>query len=204
MIYDNITKRYYCNKTYDIVGAYTFKISAMDLCNNTNTTEGKFIIAAIPGAPTNLRTITGESFINLSWDAPESDGGFEIVNYMIYRGTTPDGEGFFAQIGDVSFYNDTNVTTGLTYFYKVRAKNSIGQGPLSNEINATPDATSIIPRIQLDQEERLPWLWIIITIIIVVTVTMLSIVIYLNKKRSGRNPPKEPQHLSEDEQYNFH
>lgn len=44
------------------------------------------------------------------------------------------------EIGNVLFYNDMNVINEITYYYKVSAVNSVGEGPLSNEVNATPKA----------------------------------------------------------------
>jgi hypothetical protein len=39
------------------------------------------------------------------------------------------------------YCNDTTVTNNVTYYYRVSAKNTIGEGPLSNEISATPRST---------------------------------------------------------------
>jgi hypothetical protein len=51
----------------------------------------------------------------------------------------------------VTTYTDTNVTNGTTYWYRVSAVNAAGEGPLSNELEATPAATTVIVR---DQFER--------------------------------------------------
>ncbi len=42
------------------------------------------------------------------------------------------------EIGNITTFNDTSVTPGITYYYKVSAVNSYGEGPLSNEAFATP------------------------------------------------------------------
>ena len=41
-------------------------------------------------------------------------------------------------IGNITFYNDTNVTNDILYHYNVSAINAIGRGPHSDEIFATP------------------------------------------------------------------
>lgn len=101
---------------------------------------GSDVITSVspPSAPQNLQAIASDSYINLTWDQPISKGSSPIINYTIYRGTTAAGETFLAKIGNVTSYNDTTVTNGVTYFYTVSANNSVGEGERSNEINATP------------------------------------------------------------------
>src|SRR5207302_1470175 len=42
-------------------------------------------------------------------------------------------------------YTDTAVTNGVTYYYQVSAVNSVGEGPRSNEVSATPTDTAPPP-----------------------------------------------------------
>ena len=67
-----------------------------------------------------------------------SDGGSPIVNYTIYRGTSPGGETLFKIIGNVHTYTDTGLVNGQKYYYKASATNAIGEGRESNEVNGTP------------------------------------------------------------------
>jgi outer membrane protein assembly factor BamB len=95
-----------------------------------------------PLAPLSLQATWGNSYVNITWIPPSSDGGSPITNYSIYRGTTSGGETFLIEIGNVTYYNDTSVLNGDTYFYKVSAKNANGEGPLSNEASGTPGLPS--------------------------------------------------------------
>ncbi len=92
----------------------------------------------VPSAPQNLQAASGTEKVMLAWAAPRSDGGTNITNYQIYRGLTSGGETFLKSVGNVLNIEDTNVTPNITYYYKIRAKNIIGEGPESNEGNATP------------------------------------------------------------------
>jgi hypothetical protein len=96
-----------------------------------------------PGAPT-LSAGAGDGVVHLSWTAP-SDGGSAITNYKVHRGTSTGGESLLTTLGSVTSFNDTAVTNGTTYYYKVSAVNAIGEGPLSNEASAKPtvQATSV-------------------------------------------------------------
>ncbi len=59
----------------------------------------------------------------------------------MYRGTTAGGETLYSTLGNVlTVVNTKNIVNGVTYYYKIAAYNVVGQGPLSNELKATPSA----------------------------------------------------------------
>ncbi len=109
------------SRTYDDRGAYEFGAAA----------------AAVPGAPVAVAS-AGTSSVQVSWTAP-ADGGSPITGYNVYRATTPGGEGTtpVAQLGAVTSYQDSAVTSGTTYYYQVTAVNSVGEGARSAEVNAS-------------------------------------------------------------------
>ncbi len=94
----------------------------------------------LPTAPSLTSATPGNASVGLAWTAPSSDGGATITGYEVYRGTSPGGESGtpIASLGNVLTYNDSPVTNGTTYYYKVAAVNSQGTGPQSNERSATP------------------------------------------------------------------
>jgi predicted phage tail protein len=74
------------------------------------------------------------SQIGLAWtDASNNETGFKISRSL--NGTT------FAQIAttgaNITSYNDTGLAAGTTYYYRVRATNSIGDSAASNIVSAT-------------------------------------------------------------------
>ena len=98
-----------------------------------------------PSAPLNLSAMAGDQQITLTWNPPSFDGGLPITNYRIYQGTMPGGEVFLTEVGHVLTYLDTGLTNGQMYCYKVSAVNGIGEGPMSNEVCATPTTTPGAP-----------------------------------------------------------
>ena len=94
--------------------------------------------ATVPGAPTLKSATGGNNSVALAWSAPASNGGAAVTGYVVYRGTSAGGETLLATVGNVSSYTDTKAVNGTTYFYKVSAVNSAGEGGKSNELSATP------------------------------------------------------------------
>ncbi|HEX8679071.1 MAG TPA: hypothetical protein VF683_03890, partial [Chthoniobacterales bacterium] len=73
---------------------------------------------------------------HLRWQEPDN-GGAEIINYQIFRGTAP---GALALVGQTATakaaYNDTTADPSVErYYYAVKAVNSVGIGLASNEIS---------------------------------------------------------------------
>jgi uncharacterized repeat protein (TIGR01451 family) len=95
-----------------------------------------------PSAPRNLSAARAAiKGVQLSWTAPTSFGGAASVTYSIYRGTTPGGEGAVAIAtgitGTTYLDNPTPpLVSGQRYYYKVKAVNSAGTSPYSNESSA--------------------------------------------------------------------
>jgi hypothetical protein len=116
---------------------------------NWRTRIGSFKFAScggaptVPGAPT-LSASAGNAVVHLTWTVP-SDGGSPITNYKVYRGTSSGGETLLTTLGSVTSYDDTAITNGTTYFYRVSAQNVVGEGAQSNEVSATPQAGAGLP-----------------------------------------------------------
>jgi predicted phage tail protein len=92
----------------------------------------------VPGTPRNVTATTNSTKgINLAWQAPTSNGGSAITQYRIYRSTTSGTETLLTSVsGTTLTYRDTSTKRGTTYFYVIRAVNSVGVGPNSSEVSA--------------------------------------------------------------------
>ncbi len=94
-----------------------------------------------PGAPRNLKALSGNGFVELYWEPPLDDGGSSIQSYRIERT-----DGFFRVFNTgepVTFYSDETVINGVTYVYRVSAVNIQGEGLKSSEVTAVPSSTGI-------------------------------------------------------------
>ena len=100
-----------------------------------------------PSAPQKLTSSPGDRKVKLGWDMPRDDGGTPVTGYMIYRGNVSEGEKTRVEtVGDVvRAYTDENVINNQTYYYQVRAVNSVGEGEKSEEVPATPTSGVTTP-----------------------------------------------------------
>ena len=88
-----------------------------------------------PAPPTNLgASPSGKRRINLSWTQSSTAG---VTQNRIYRGTTAGGPYTVrATINAATAFQDTGLTSGTTYYYRVTAINGGGESSQSNEASA--------------------------------------------------------------------
>ncbi|KXH71021.1 MAG: hypothetical protein AM326_12095 [Candidatus Thorarchaeota archaeon SMTZ-45] len=118
---------------------YYYKVSAKNAIGEGPwSNEANAIPATLPGSPSNLNAQASDRKVTLTWSPPIDSGGLPISNYRIYRGLYSGGETFHVEVNAVLCYQDTGLVNGQTYFYKISAKNAIGEGPNSTEVSAMP------------------------------------------------------------------
>ena len=83
------------------------------------------------GAPTIVNITTNFGQVVLSWTAVNA-----ATNYNVKRSTSSGSEITIASTPTTS-YTDTNVVSGVTYYYVVSAVNTGGEGPNSAEVSVT-------------------------------------------------------------------
>jgi titin len=93
--------------------------------------------AVVPGPPTGLVVTPGDSKVTLSWQAPASGSGIDY--YIIYQNGT-DVQHTSALSAEV-----TGLSNGVTYSFAVAAHNSVGDGPATPTVSATPSAQVVVP-----------------------------------------------------------
>jgi fibronectin type 3 domain-containing protein len=123
---------------------YSYSVATSnDIGYGLNSTVVQVKPAAVPpSTPTNLQAAAGDAQVSLSWIAPSQSGSSTITGYKVYRGTTPGGETFLVTLGNVLTYTDSSLNNGRTYYYKVSAISSAGEGTLTESVVTTPAAPS--------------------------------------------------------------
>ena len=95
----------------------------------------------VPTQPVSLINIaeaTNASQIGLSWQAPQSDGGSQIIDYTLWSDAGL--QGLFTPIAinlTSTSFTVKGLSKGSTYQFKVSARNAVGQGPFSLPISVT-------------------------------------------------------------------
>ncbi len=90
-----------------------------------------FTIGGPPSVVQNLTTTrhTGTGTLTIDWDAPASDGGYEMVNYLVYIREHGTSWGDPAEVAvPTTTYDATELVLGTHYDVKVVAVNTLGQG----------------------------------------------------------------------------
>ena len=124
-------------------GGYTGKTDTVSVTVTDNDTA-----QTVPGAPRNLRaTASGQTQIDLAWDAPSSNGNSAITGYKIEVSTNA-GSSWSDLVADTGNPNDrtyfhTGLSAGTTRHYQVSAINAVGTGNPSNIANATTGVTTV-------------------------------------------------------------
>ena len=100
---------------------------------------------APPAPPANLAATPGDSEIVLDWDDNTEP---DLAGYNVYRSTTMGGP--YSKVNgplvSVSTYTDTGLSNGTTYYYMVRAENTVPlESGNSNEVSETPTSTPPTP-----------------------------------------------------------
>ncbi|MBL7066980.1 MAG: VCBS repeat-containing protein [Candidatus Marinimicrobia bacterium] len=131
-------------------GKYYWSVQAIDnaFAGSSWAAEDSFKIDTTPPtAPQNLSTTPGNQQITLRWDTnTESD----LHKYNVYRDISSPAttliDSCVASSPPDTFYVDTGLTNGQTYYYRITAVDSAGnESVFSNEVNATPrDTTQVI------------------------------------------------------------
>lgn len=90
-----------------------------------------FVLTTLPGVPTNVNgTKASATSAQVSFNPPSSDGGSPITSYRA-ECTSTNGGAFGSQTGVGSPLVVGSLSAGFTYQCRVRATNSVGDGPYS-------------------------------------------------------------------------
>jgi subtilisin family serine protease len=122
--------------------AYSFTVRAVNAIGEGPASAPSNLLTPLsaPLAPTNVRATAGNARATITWSPPTHDGGSAITGYIVtpYVGASPRTE---IQLGSVSQIVVTALGNGITYTFRVAARNAIGVS--GNEVSnaVTPRAT---------------------------------------------------------------
>lgn len=122
---------------------YFYKITAVNTSGESAQSNELSAIptATTPTAPTPVFAVPGNLNNWLSWGSIGN-----ATTYNVYRGTTPGGESATPIVTGLTtlYYNDTALTNGTTYYYKIAAVAVATVGTQSAEVLADPATTTTL------------------------------------------------------------
>jgi len=128
---------------------YGFRVSSMNVLGESQLSNRVQVVPGThPGAPTGVEIMgEGDGFIEISWNPPESDGGYPIIEYRIYR-TDVESSSILIATRSAGEYDlrDDDVTNGKGYDYYITAVNGFGESEKSPVIHGSPLWTPSAPR----------------------------------------------------------
>ncbi|MFW9854477.1 MAG: fibronectin type III domain-containing protein, partial [Candidatus Thorarchaeota archaeon] len=126
---------------------YYYQVAAVNgVGEGPNSTIVSATPRTTPSEPRNLGATYGYGYANVSWIAPLDDGGATITEYLVYRATASIGPYTNIQNSTSLYYLDNTVANGNTYYYKVSAYNSEGEGTQTAYIIVTPGVAPTSPQ----------------------------------------------------------
>ncbi|MBI0581574.1 MAG: pre-peptidase C-terminal domain-containing protein [Methanomassiliicoccales archaeon] len=121
------------------------------------------ISASVPDKVIGLSAIIEEDGVRLTWAAPD-DGVLPITSFLIYRSDGSGPELLTTVTGTV--YLDEDVEVGVTYTYQVVAINLLGEGTVSDVVDA-----------EVPEESSNTMMFVIIAIIVVAVVAVAAFIV---------------------------
>ena len=142
------TTSVYILTTGEVGKAIKVRVSFTDDEDNDETlTSGPTVAvaASVPGVPRSVAAgPAGTGRLEVTWQAPESDGGSEVTGYKVQWKEASDNWDTAGEVSEGTATGTTHTITGLDldveYSVRVLATNVVGDGLPSGEVTATPEA----------------------------------------------------------------
>ena len=120
---------------------YVFRVAAVNAVGTGSWSSNTSPITpcTVPAVPTSLAGVAGNGQVSLNWSAPSSDGGSPIADYAIQYSTDATIWKWFPHAASTATTATvTGLTSGISYIFRVAAKNGAGTGAYSGPIACLP------------------------------------------------------------------
>jgi hypothetical protein len=144
---------------------YIFRITAINPVGSGQQATVRVTPMTIPSAPVIVSATPGDSKVTLAWNAPGSDGGGAIANYLVeYKVNSPTAAWvrFPRAASSATSATVQPLINGTSYFFRVSGINAAGTGPASVASEpatpvTTPSAATGLVAVGGDKSATLTW-----------------------------------------------
>ncbi len=116
---------------------YFYQVKATNVAGTSPASNEASIVYVDTFTAPHLTATAGLGIVTLAWGQPSMTNGNTLTGYNVYRGTASGSETLLIGV-NVTGMVDTGVTVGVTYYYRISSVTTAEEGPLSNEVSATP------------------------------------------------------------------
>jgi titin len=117
---------------------YIYSLKTSTLIGDSQRTEELMATPTGPPLPpVNLSCTSGDGFVEITWEQPESDGGISVTGYSIEKKEGPNTR-LIDLNGMTLIYRDNDVTNGDQYSYRIRSINPAGDSSFTESIDCIP------------------------------------------------------------------
>jgi fibronectin type III domain protein len=124
--------------------AYYFRVAAYNAVGRsvaTTSVSAKPVAYQRPGAASIYSVTAANHAVGLGWSQPANTGGLPITKYLVQIGSGGVWRDLAVVSGGTRSYTSTGLVNGSTYYFRVRAANSLGWSSVwSNSVRAVPVA----------------------------------------------------------------
>jgi fibronectin type 3 domain-containing protein len=132
----NVTS--YSDSAVSVGATYYYRVRATNSFGDSgNSNTASATVTGAPAAPSGLTALVNGSQVNLSWTSNSTNQTGFKVERATDSGFTQNLTLLTTTAANVTSYTDSAVTTGATYYYRVRATNANGDSPNSNSASVT-------------------------------------------------------------------
>jgi titin len=127
--------------------SYTFQVAAVNVAGTSlyaKASGSGVTPRAVPGTPTNLAGVVGDSQVALTWTAPANNGD-EISDYEVKWCLGSSCTAFAHTASADTSITVNNLTNGSAYTFQVAAKNAAGTGTAAVSSSLTPRTVPTAP-----------------------------------------------------------
>lgn len=139
-----------CTGTLARDTAFYVDVTAADAGPTSLTSSPRVLVPGTPSAPQSVLISGAENGLFVSWAAPASDGGSDVLDYVAEAYSAESG-GTMLESCSTATPSDRScqiepLTSGTAYYVSVTAQNAVGDGTASTRVRAVAGTVPSAPR----------------------------------------------------------